>query len=63
MCVHYLLTIVDSFSGAIWVTLLVDNKDVAQTLKNFFAMVTRQFNKHVKIVQNDKGIEFTCMKN
>jgi len=42
--------------------LLVNKKDVGQTLKNFFAMVTRQF-KHVKIVRSDNETEFTCMKN
>ena len=60
---HCFLTVVDYFSHAIWVTLLVDKKEVAQTLKNFFAVVTRQFNKHVKIVRSDNETEFTCMKN
>ena len=60
---HYFLTIVDDFSRAIWVTLLVDKKDVSHTLKNFFAMIERQFNKQVQIVRSDNGTEFVCLKN
>jgi len=54
---------VDDFSRTIWVVLLVDKKEVSQTLRNFFAMVDRQFKKHVKIIRSDNGTEFTCMKN
>ena len=52
---YYFLTIVDDFSRATWVTLLVDKKEVSQTLKIFFAMIDRQFKKHVKIVRSDNG--------
>ena len=26
-------------------------------------MINKQFNKHVKIVRSDNGMEFLCMKN
>jgi len=59
----YFLTIVDDFSRAIWVTLLVDKTEVSQAMKNFIAMTKRQFNKRVKIVRSNNGIEFMCLKN
>ena len=59
----YFLTIVDDYSRAIWIFLLIDKKEVSHTLLNFFVMVERQYNKQVKIVWSDNGTEFTCMKN
>ena len=45
-----------------WVYLL-NNKSVARTIRNFFAMVHRQFNRHVKIVRSDNGTEFTYLND
>ncbi|KAK3005699.1 hypothetical protein RJ639_017625 [Escallonia herrerae] len=45
----YFLTIVDDYSRGVWIVLLIDKTEVSQTLKNFFAMIARQFNKEVKI--------------
>jgi len=59
----YFLTIVDDYSRAMWICLLIDKKDVSGTLKMFFSVGERQFNKQVKIIRTDNGIEFTCMKN
>jgi len=59
----YLLTIVDDYSRAVWLYLLIDNKEVSQTMKMFSSMVERQFNKQVKIVRSDNGTKFTCLKN
>ncbi|CAA7018786.1 unnamed protein product [Microthlaspi erraticum] len=59
----YFLTIVDDYSRAVWVFLLVEKREVALTLQNFFAMVERQFEKQVKMVRSDNGTEFTCMKS
>jgi len=58
----YFLTIVDDFSHVIWVTLLVAKVELSQTMKNFIAMTERQFNKQVKIVRSDNGIEFVSGK-
>jgi hypothetical protein len=35
--------------------LLIDKKEVSQTLTNFLSMVERQYNKKVKIVRSDNG--------
>ena len=57
------MTIVDDYSRAVWIYLRIDKKEVTQMLLNFFALVERQFNKHVKIFRSDNEIEFVCMKN
>lgn len=59
----YFLTIVDECSRAVWVSLLIDKKEVSRTLINFFAMVERQYNKKVQTVRSDNGTKFICMKN
>ena len=41
----YFFTIVDYFSRAAWIYLLVDKKEVPNILKVFFSMVERQFDK------------------
>lgn len=55
---RYFLTILDDYSRAVWVYLLVDKKEVPTTLFNFFSRVKRQFNKSIKIVRSDNGTEF-----
>lgn len=60
---HYFLTIVDDFTHAVWIYLLVDKKDVMRTLFQFFAYVERQFGKKVKTFRSDNGTEFTCTKS
>ncbi|CAA7053596.1 unnamed protein product [Microthlaspi erraticum] len=57
----YFLTIVDDFSRAVWVYLLHDKSQVGITLKNFLALVSRQFDKRIKILRSDNGTEFTCL--
>ena len=58
----YFLTIVDDYSRSVWVYLLVDKTEVSHTMKMFFSLVERQFNKQVKLIRSDNGTEFTCMK-
>lgn len=58
----YFLTVVDDYSHSVWVYLLIDETEVTQFLKNFFAMVERQFGKQVKIVRSDNGIEFNGLE-
>lgn len=60
---HYFLTIVDDFSRAVWIFLLVDKKSVMRTLLQFFAYVERQFGRKIKGFRSDNGTEFTCMKS
>jgi hypothetical protein len=59
---YYFLTIVDDYSRAVWIYLLVDKREVSQTIKNYFSLVERQFHKQIKIFRSDNGTEFTCMK-
>ncbi|KAL1219887.1 Retrovirus-related Pol polyprotein from transposon TNT 1-94 [Cardamine amara subsp. amara] len=58
---YYFLTIVDDHSKGVWVYLLHDKTQVGKMLREFMAMVTRQFGKVVKIVRSDNGTEFTCL--
>lgn len=60
---RYFLTIVDDFSRAVWVFLLIDKLEVFQMFMSFFAMVDRQFGQKVKVVRSDNGTEFNCLKD
>lgn len=55
---HYFLTIVDDYSRATWVYLLAHKSDVGYYLRSFVNMVETQFNKKVKQVRTDNGLEF-----
>lgn len=57
----YFLTIVDDFSRAVWIYLRPTKKDAPIHLKNFLALVERQFSTKVKIIRSDNGTEFTCL--
>ncbi|KAG7578293.1 Retrotransposon Copia-like N-terminal [Arabidopsis thaliana x Arabidopsis arenosa] len=59
----YFLTIVDDYSRAVWVHLLREKSEVGVTLKNFFKMVERQFEKKVKVVRSDNGGEFMGLRS
>ncbi|XP_010268948.1 PREDICTED: uncharacterized protein LOC104605761 [Nelumbo nucifera] len=59
----YFLTIVDDYSRAVWVYLLLEKSEVAHIIENFCAMVERQFGKQVRAVQSDNGIEFKGLKS
>lgn len=59
----YFLTIVDDYSRAVWVYLLQEKSEVAVTLKNFFKMVERQFEKKIKVVRSDNGGEFVSLRS
>lgn len=59
---YYFLTIVDDFSRAVWIYLLLDKREVSQTILSFIALVDRQYEKQIKIIRSDNGTEFTCLK-
>lgn len=42
---HYFLTLVDDYSSAMWVYLLVDKKEVCKMFMSFIAMIDRQYSK------------------
>ncbi|CAH9143337.1 unnamed protein product [Cuscuta epithymum] len=56
------LTIVDDYSRAVWIYLLLDKTEVFKMFMAFIAMVERQFSKKVCIVRSDNGTEFNRLK-
>lgn len=54
---RYFLTIVDDFSRATWTYLLSTKSNAFSVLKNFLAMVERQFNTKVKVIRSDNVLE------
>ncbi|KAJ4718835.1 Retrovirus-related Pol polyprotein from transposon TNT 1-94 [Melia azedarach] len=58
---RYFLTLVDDFSCAVWVYLLVDKTEVFRMLMSFIAIIERQFFQNIKVVQSDNGTEFNCL--
>ncbi|CAH9142240.1 unnamed protein product [Cuscuta epithymum] len=57
------LTIVDDYSRAVWVYLLLDKREVFKMFLSFVAMVERQISKKIKRVRSDNGTEFNCLKD
>ena len=60
---HYFLTIVDDYSRATWVYLMMGKYEVGSLIKNFCAMAKTQFNKQVKVIRSDNGQEFLCLRD
>lgn len=59
---RYFLTLVDDFSRAVWVLLLIDKTEINKMFHSSFAMIERQFNAKLKVVRSDNGTEFNVMK-
>ena len=57
----YFLTIVDDYSRAVWIHLLLEKSEVKTILPNFCALVQRQFRKSVQKVRSNNGTEFMCL--
>lgn len=60
--VFYFLTILDDYARFLWIYLLVEKWEVANTLKNFVNMVQTQFGKTIGSVRSGNGTEFICLK-
>lgn len=58
---HCFLSIVVDHSRAVWTHLLLAKSEVAQVLKNFCAMLERQFGKKVQMAWSGNGTEFMCL--
>ena len=58
---RYFLTILDDYSRAVWIYLLSSKTEAPKHLKNFIALVERQFSSQVKTVRCDNGSEFICL--
>lgn len=55
---RYFLNIVDDCYRNTWVHLLKEKSDAFKTIEEFMLMVKNQFNKIVKIIRLDNGMEF-----
>jgi transposase InsO family protein len=60
---YYFLTIVDDYSRVVWIFLLLDEKEAPRALLNFVALIKRQYEKEVKMIRNDNGTEFICLRS
>ncbi|WVZ08611.1 hypothetical protein V8G54_021957 [Vigna mungo] len=54
----YLLTIVDDYSSYTWIIRIVDKSSVKNHILNFLYNIENQFNKKVKTIRIDNGVEF-----
>lgn len=59
----YFLTIVDDYSRAVWVFLLINKAEVFKTFISFVAMIKRQFSQNIKIAHSDNGTKFNCLED
>lgn len=55
---QYFLSIVDDYSRGVWVYLMQNKTEVSKFLIMFCNMVETQFNKSVKRIRTDNGLEF-----
>ncbi|CAH9128381.1 unnamed protein product [Cuscuta epithymum] len=55
---RYFLSIVDDFTRGVWVYLMKNKSEVSQKLIKFCNMVETQFEKRVKRIRTDNGVEF-----
>ncbi|CAH9138265.1 unnamed protein product [Cuscuta epithymum] len=55
---RYFLSIVDDFSRGVWVYLMKSKSEVCQKLIHFCNMIETQFEKRVKRIRSDNGMEF-----
>lgn len=55
---RYFLTLIDDFSRFTWVILMKSKKETRNHLTRFFAFIETQFNKQVKCLRSDNGVEF-----
>ncbi|XP_075108915.1 uncharacterized protein LOC142180748 [Nicotiana tabacum] len=54
---RYFLTIVDDYSKGTWTYLLSTKSNAFTVLKQFLAMVKRQFDRKVKVIRSDNALE------
>lgn len=57
----YFLALVDDFSRVTQIYLIVNKYYVAITLKEFIALIYKQFNVGIKKIKSDNGVEFSMM--
>ncbi|KAL2337821.1 hypothetical protein Fmac_012267 [Flemingia macrophylla] len=55
----YFLTVVDDFTRHTWLFLMKSKHETRILVKNFITLVQTQFNKRIKILRTDNGLEFS----
>jgi len=55
---RYFLTILDDYSRHVWVVMMKSKSEASIKVKSFVYMVENQFEKKVKSIRNDNGLEF-----
>jgi len=58
---RYFLTIVDDYSRGTWLYLMKNKSDTQTKLRDFIALVDRQFGKKVRVLRSDNGGEFLSL--
>jgi len=56
---RYFFTIIDDFSRAVWVYLMHEKSEDSVLLQQFCSLAKIQFDKLVKTICSDNGLEFT----
>lgn len=56
---RYFLTLVDDYSRAVWIYLLIDKTDVFPMFMSFVAMIQRQFSQKIRFVQQIMELNLT----
>lgn len=54
----YFLTIIDDHSRYVWFILMSTKSETQQQLKDFIALMEKQFDTKTKAIQSDNGAEF-----
>jgi len=52
------LTVVDDFSRHTWIFLMKTKAETRTLVHNFVSFIHTQFNKRIKIIRTNNGIEF-----
>jgi hypothetical protein len=55
---QFFLTIVDDFSRYTWIHLMHNKSQTRSIVQSFFKMVATQFNRKIKSLRSDNGVEF-----
>ena len=55
---RYFLTTLDDYSRHIWIVMMKSKSETSQRIKEFISMVESQFEKRVKTLRSDNGLEF-----
>lgn len=54
----YFLTLLDDASRVTWIFFIKNKSQTAQTLSNFITYIHTQYNKAIKCIRLDNGLEF-----